>query len=103
MVSGPFRLLSGPEKLAGHLRGQSKLFANVRQKLFTVDRQWMRGAQDPTPVLYHVLHDGLGLYHVGSCVEIKNGSRRRGTALIETLEARGFAPGCRGGPWLGNG
>ena len=51
--------------------------AHVGQDALANARYRMRGAEDPSPPLDYVLHDGLGFEQVVACVEIKSASRRR--------------------------
>ena len=63
-------------ELTPNLRA-GEIHAHVGQNGLRAARLRMRGAEDPPPLLDHVLHDGFGFEQVVTCVEIK---KRRAAA-----------------------
>ena len=69
-------LLSARAKRTLSLLRAGEFFADPSERGLTRAGGRMRGTEDPSPPLDHVLHDGLGFEHVVACVEIKTELRR---------------------------
>ena len=67
---GPGRSSVCSEKALRRIYTCGEFFVHFGQPYLGAKRIRMRGAEDPTPPLDYVLHDGFGFEQVVACVEI---------------------------------